>query len=100
MQMELIIHPWDQAERLARAIIALSGAGLAIWALLRWPLAVLRKAALMSAVRATLKDEEARASMTRVLREQLLAGELARLGENTERLEELERERTRRRRGA
>jgi hypothetical protein len=98
MQMELIIHPWDQAERLARAIIALSGAGVAIWALLRWPLAVLLKAALMSAVRATLKDEEARTSMVRVLREQLLAGELARLDAMTERVDALER--TRRRRGA
>lgn len=95
MTVDIVTNPWEEAARWARVVIALSGAGLAVWALLRWPVTVLLKAALLAAVRATLKDEEARVAMTRVLREQLLADELARLGETAERLEALERRRRR-----
>ena len=102
MMTMMITHPWDQAEHWARAIVALSTAAVAILALLRWPLAVLLKAALLAAIKATLRDEEARASLVRVVREQLLATELAQLGDVAERVEALERERERprRRRGA
>jgi hypothetical protein len=100
MMTMMTIHSWDQAERWARTFIALSTAVIGILTLLRWPLAVLLKAALLAAIRATLRDEEARASLVRVVREQLLATELAQLGDVAERVEALERERPRRRRGA
>ena len=99
MTAEVIPGSWYHAEHWARTIIALSGAGLAIWALLRWPVTVLLKAALLAAVRATLRDEEARATVVRVLRDQLLAADLTRLEETAERVEALERTRTRRRHG-
>ena len=99
MTPESIAHPWDQAERLARAIIALSGAGLAIWALLRWPVTVLLKAALLAAVKAVLRDDESRATLVRLLREQLLAADVARMAETAERLQVLERTKARRRGG-
>ena len=100
MTPEMLAYPWDQAERWARAIIALSGAGLAIWALVRWPVTVLLKAALLAAVKAVLRDEESRATLVRLLREQLLAADVVQMAETAERLQALERARPRRRPGA
>ena len=64
---------------------------LAVWAFLRWPLVVLLKAPVMAALESALRDEEARESFARVLREQLLKPEvtlLARSGEVLEHQEE------------
>ena len=96
--MTFATPPVDQLERWSHVIVALSGAALVVWALLRWPVTVLLKAALLAAVRATLADDEARASLGRLVRERLLAAELARLNETAERVEALEQ--PRRRRGA
>src|SRR5215218_9210886 len=95
MMTYMITQSLDHAERLARMIIALSGAAVIVWAVVRWPLTVLLKAALLAAVRATLKADEARASMARGLREQVLAAEFARLGETVERVDALEHPRRR-----
>ena len=90
--------PVDQLERWSHVIVALSGAALVIWALLRWPVTVLLKAALLAAVRATLADDEARATLGRLLCERLLTAELARLDDTASRVDALEN--PRRRRGA
>lgn len=70
---------WEHAERGAKLLIALSGAGVVVWAFVRWPLAVLLKALALAALRATLRDEDARASLARLVREQLIKAEVDRL---------------------
>jgi len=82
--------PWEEAERWARVVIAISGAGLVVWAFVRWPLAVLLKAAALAAVKSALRDEEARESLSRVLRQQLLKPEVDRLVAIAESFEQLE----------
>ena len=95
MMIYMFTPSWESLERLARAIIALSGAVVVVWAVVRWPLTVLLKAALFAAVRATLKDGEARASLVRVLRAELLATELELLDETVARVDALEHRRHR-----
>jgi|SRR5215217_8399510 len=95
MMTYMITQSLDHAERLARMIIALSGAAVIVWAVVRWPLTVLLKAALLAAVRATLRDDEAHASMVRLLRAELLASELKLLDETVARVDALEQPRRR-----
>ena len=95
MMTYMFTPSWESLERLARVIIALSGAAVIVWAVVRWPLTVLLKAALFAAVRATLKDEESRASMVRVLHTELLVAELELLDETVARVDALEHRRHR-----
>ena len=95
MMTYLFTLSWEHAERLARVIVVLSGAAVVVWAVVRWPLTVLLKAALLAAVRATLKDEEAHASLVRVLRTELLATELKLLDDTVTRVDALEHRRHR-----
>lgn len=54
---------WAHAAEWARAVAALSGAVVALWALVRWPLGVLLRAAVLAALRATRGDEELRRAL-------------------------------------
>ena len=87
---EPLFMSWEHAERGARTLIALSGAGVVVWALVRWPLAVLLKAAALAAFRSALRDEDARASLARLVREQLIKPDADRLTSGTETLGQLE----------
>ena len=90
MSADTIVAPWEEAERWARIVIAISGAGLVVWAFVRWPLVVLLKAAVLAALKSALRDDEARASFSRVLREQLLKREVERLARTAHSFEQLE----------
>ena len=90
MTAATLVSPWDEAERWARIVIAISGAGLVVWAFVRWPLVVLLKAAVLAALKSALRDDEARASFARVLREQLMREEVAQLERIVEAFEQLE----------
>lgn len=90
MTTDMLATPWEAAERWARVVIALSGAGLVVWAFVRWPLVVLLKAAVLAALKSAMRDEEARESLSRVLREQLMKSEIDRLGRVAGSFEQLE----------
>lgn len=70
MLIDVIPPAFEQAERWARAVLAVAGALAAAVALVRRPLAVLLRAAALAAVRAMLRDADARAALGRIVREQ------------------------------
>ena len=74
MLIDAIPPSFEQAERWARVVLALAGALAATVALVRRPLAMLLRAAALAAVRALLRDADARAALVRIVREQQRAG--------------------------